>query len=162
MRFNIIIPGIFRSHGWSLRFWFSDWNVVCGSHPSRACYIYQSSHSPWYDHPNKLGEESTSRVSWFHTRTAHFFQLICHFVLLWTLESSGLQTEYFRKAWCLRSTCCLHLQDRRMGQARTNMKQDAEFAWLTFRSWRLRRHIPPKHWVLAELNGAANKRTYAS
>jgi hypothetical protein len=45
----------------------SDWNFVCISHLSHACYMHRPSHPHWYDHlnniwPYKLWSSSHTRV----------------------------------------------------------------------------------------------------
>jgi hypothetical protein len=56
---------------------------------------------------------------------------------------------------CYKGTCCLHLLGRWISQARNSMKQAASrlqtasyclLLWLTLWPWRLRWHVPPKHW----------------
>jgi hypothetical protein len=51
---NIILPSTPRSSEWSLPFMFSDEDFVLISHSSRACYVPQPSHPPWFGHRNNI------------------------------------------------------------------------------------------------------------
>jgi hypothetical protein len=46
--------------------------------------------------------------------------------------------------WLFRGTCRLHLQGRRISQARNQCESRWQAAWLILRPWRWRRHVPQK------------------
>jgi len=53
IRYNIILSCTPRSCEWSLRFRFSDQNVVW-IYLFHACYMSHLSHPHWLDHPNNI------------------------------------------------------------------------------------------------------------
>jgi hypothetical protein len=84
----------------------------------------------------------------------------CTDVWVKTLSSS-------EKAWCLKETYRFHLQGRTVSQARNQQMEAAQLAacfnwllaWLTVRTWRWRRYVPPKGWPFSELHGITTQKT---